>query len=508
MSQPGCALAAQVPLPRSILACLPLVWSRVLFPGMAARPGPWRWQSLLLLLLPGLLLYPCMAFPLFEPDEGRYAQIPAEMLARGEWVVPYLQSEPYLDKPPLLYWLVMLSYAGLGVSDWAARLVPALAVHGTVLLTYLLGRRRVGETAALWGALALALAPGFVGMGRHLLHDGLLALCVTLALFATLEALKGDRLRWGWWLTAAVACGLGILTKGPVILLLVAPPVWLHRRLSGAARRAGWRHLLAFAGVTAAVALPWYAAVCLRRPDFAGHFLWEHNVVRFLRPFDHKEPVWYYGPILLLGLLPAVLLLPAFIRFLQSGDPVEAAKRSPDLGLLLLAGGWCVLFFSLSGSKLPTYILPAFPPLALALGTFLALRPWQRSAWVRGVVVTTFLLTAAAHYVGIPQVARARSPMCRADAVFAYCGDRSVPVVCFPRPLDSVAFYVGRSDLHSYRSKETPQLLQFLLTQPRTVVLCTHFHSLEHLRSLLPPQLQLTRPTQVGLYGMAVVEKR
>jgi 4-amino-4-deoxy-L-arabinose transferase-like glycosyltransferase len=506
MSLPSAA--ADPPLPRSVLACLPLLWSRVLFPGSAPAAGPWRWRSLLLLLLPGFLLYPCVAFPLFEPDEGRYAQIPAEMLGRGEWVVPYLEGQPYLDKPPLLYWLVMLSYAALGIGDGPARLVPALAVHATVLLTYFLGRRRVGETAALWGALALALAPGFLGMGRLLLHDGLLALWVTLALFATLEALAGDRLHWGWWLTAAVACGLGILTKGPVILLLVAPPVWLHRRLTGADRRARWHHLLAFAAVTLAVALPWYAAVCLRRPDFAGHFLWEHNVVRFLRPFDHKEPVWFYIPVLAVGLLPASLLCIPFRRFLLADDPAVTRQRSPELGLLLLVGGWCVLFFSLSGSKLATYILPAFPPLALALGTYLSLRGWQRSPWVRGVAIVAFLLTAAAHYVAVPAVARARSPMCRSDTVFAYCGDRAVPVVCFPRPLDSVAFYVGRADLRSYRSKETPQLVHFMLGQPRTVVLCTHFHSLEHLRTLLPPQLRLSRPTQVGLYGMAVVERR
>src|SRR5581483_9592742 len=139
---------------------------------------------LLLLVLPGLLLYPCLSFYLFEPDEGRYAEIPREMLARGEWALPYLQGKPYLDKPPLLYWLVMTSYSLLGVHDWAARLVPALAVHGCVLLLYLLGRRSLGERAAFWGALLLALSPGFAGMGRLLLLDGVLAFWVTLSLLS------------------------------------------------------------------------------------------------------------------------------------------------------------------------------------------------------------------------------------------------------------------------------------------------------------------------------------
>src|SRR5712691_10250049 len=126
--------------PRSVGACGEWLWSRVLFPGKPEASGPLRLGPLLFfLLVPAAVLYPCLSFYLFEPDEGRYAQIPREMLARGDWVVPVLQSEPYLDKPPLFYWLVMLSYSLFGVHDWAARLVPALAVHGTILVTYLLG---------------------------------------------------------------------------------------------------------------------------------------------------------------------------------------------------------------------------------------------------------------------------------------------------------------------------------------------------------------------------------
>src|SRR5262245_20009603 len=136
------AASSAVSLPRSFFACLPVLWSRVLFPGAAEPGGPWRWRPFLwLILLSGLLLYPCMSYYLFEPDEGRYAQIPREMLTRGDWVVPHLQGEPYLDKPPLFYWLVMLSYSLGGVGEAAARLVPALAVHGSILVVNLFGRR-------------------------------------------------------------------------------------------------------------------------------------------------------------------------------------------------------------------------------------------------------------------------------------------------------------------------------------------------------------------------------
>src|SRR5439155_9997210 len=132
----------------------------------AAVDSRLRLRSLaLLIVLPAVVLYPRLDFRLLEPDEGRYAEIAREMLVRGDWVVPHLQGEPYLDKPPLLYWLVVLSYKAFGVHDWAARVVPALAVHGTILLTYLFGRRLLGERAAFRGAILLTLAPGLVSMG-------------------------------------------------------------------------------------------------------------------------------------------------------------------------------------------------------------------------------------------------------------------------------------------------------------------------------------------------------
>src|SRR5262245_1519186 len=177
---------------RHFLDWLPFLWARVLFPAPQETPTALRLPSfLILIVLPALLLYPTMSFRLLEPDEGRYAQIPREMLARGDWVVPHLQGQPYLDKPPLLYWLVMLSYSVFGVSEAPARLIPALAVHGAILVVYLIGRRSVGERSGFWGGLLLTVAPGFTGMARLLTMDGLLTFWVTLSLFATFEAVRG-----------------------------------------------------------------------------------------------------------------------------------------------------------------------------------------------------------------------------------------------------------------------------------------------------------------------------
>lgn len=492
--------APTLSIPRSLPAWLPFLWSRVLFPGTERSATAARWRSLLVLIaLPGLLLYPCLGFHLFEPDEGRYAEIPREMLVRGEWVVPYLQGQPYLDKPPLLYWLVMASYRLFGVDDWSARLVPALAMHACILAVYLIGRLSLGERSAFRGALLVSLAPGFISMGRLLVLDGLLTLWVTLSVLSAFEAVRGDRFRWRWWLLAAVACALGVLTKGPVAIVLLAVPLWLHRWLTGRAQPVPWRALWTFAAVVLAICLPWHVALCCREPEFFRYFFWEHNVVRFLTGFDHRRPVWFYGPVLLVGLLPGTLLLLPFLRFLLSGDRGVACRRAPELGFMLLAGGWCVLFFSFSGSKLPTYILPSFPPLALAVGYYVANSHWRVSRWSAAAVGMTFAGLFAAHLIAVPCYAEYRSPMGRPEEIIRYCDERSTRIVCYARNCDSVAFYLGRDDLQSYRSKNTHVLIQSLFDHPRTVILFTHRHSLAGLKSMLPPQLRLVDHTPMRL---------
>lgn len=498
-------------LPRSLWAYPPLIWSRVLFSGREAVPGRWSWPAFLFFVfVPASVLYPCLSFYLFEPDEGRYAQIPREMLARGDWIVPVLQGQPYVDKPPLFYWLVMVSYSIFGVHDWAARLVPALAVHGTILVTYLLGRRTLGNRPAFWGALVLALAPGFTAIGRLLILDGVLTFFVALAVFSAFEAIRGAPFQKSWWILSAVVCGLGILTKGPVALVLVLPPVWLYQWLTRSSEglRPSARHSALFIAIALAVSLPWYGLVTIRLPDFARHFLWEHNVVRFFAPFDHLRSVWFYVPLLAVGFLPATFLAWSFLRFLFSTSDNIRELRSPSFGFMLLAGGWGVLFFSLSGCKLPTYILPAMPFLALALGYFLTHSRWHLSMWSRSAAGLAFLVLIVGHYWAIPWYAHYRSPMKHGDAVVAACTDESVPVVCYPRPIDSVAFYLKREDFRSYRSKETPALLHYLEDNPTTVVLFSHRHSLKQLSDALPKSHYLSRTSKLGLCDMAVVQRK
>ena len=502
------------------LAWLRHLWSGILFPAAADADSRVRPLSLLLVvLLPAALLYPCRDFMLLEPDEARYAQIPKEMVEGGSWVVPTLHDEPYLDKPPLMYWLVALSYKLFGVSEGSARLVPAAAVHVTVLAVYLLGRRSVGERGALWAALLLTVAPGFLGVARLLVLDGLLTCCVTLSVLCGFEAVRTGTFRRRWWVLAAVCSGLGFLTKGPISEVLLFPPLlafgWVMRRpvsreatpsaLGAASRltpaRVGLLNCLLFALVVVAVNLPWYVAMGCQRPEFLRYFFWEHNVLRFLKPFDHLQPVWYYAPILLAGFLPGVVVGVGYLRSVLRGEPVRSAAG----GFWLLAGGWCLAFFSFSGSKLPTYILPAFPPLCLALGEYVARTKWHASFFTRGMVGVFAGLLAVVHYVALPWYAKERSPMGKPEVVQQFLADPSAAVVMYPREVSSVSFYTGRRDLRPVRTKDGNRMIMDSHARPKTVILFTHAHSLagfkETLRGAVGCTVRVTDETSLRRKG-------
>jgi dolichol-phosphate mannosyltransferase len=351
--------------------------------------GSWIF-GLLLAAVAAVILFPDNQ-PLLEPDEGRQAEIPREMLARCDFVTPRIQGLPYYEKPPLQYWLTAGVYSLFGVRPWVARLVPAGAAWLTILLTFGWAARVLGARQAFLGGLILSLSLQFAFLGRTVILDSLLTLCVVTSWFAAHQAIAGASFRWRWWVISAVACGLGILAKGPVALILLIPPVFAYQLLmtitvaagSGLniSARASWYAWVAYLGMTLLVTAPWYLLMVWSDRAYLVHFFWKANVVRFVNAYDHEQPWWFYVPVVFLGTFPWSLLWPALGYFLASRRPQMAARRSPSVGFCVLLAGWCLLFYSASGCKSPPYVMPALVPLALLLGSCLDAvihLPWAR----------------------------------------------------------------------------------------------------------------------------------
>ena len=326
------------------------------------------------LLLAAMLLWflPLGSYRLFNPDEGRYAEIAREMAASGDWVTPRLDALRYFEKPPLQYWATAATYEVLGESEWSARLWVALTGFLGLLLTGWIGARLYGATAGLLAALVQAGALLYLGLARILTLDmGLtatleLALCGLLLLVLP-ERSDADSRRGAWLLAVGVA--LAFLAKGLVGILIpgvVALLYLLLRRDWGLMLRSRpWWTALALA----VLAAPWVLLIEQRNPGFAQFFFVHEHFTRFLtRVHQRYEPDWFFIPVLLVGFMPWTALLPAIAR--RSWRDCRGGDGPAQLLVIWL--GFGLVFFSVSQSKLVPYILPLFPALALLAGRCLA----------------------------------------------------------------------------------------------------------------------------------------
>lgn len=324
------------------------------------------------------VLLPNLSYPLIEPDETRYAQIAIEMNQSRDWITPTLDGAPYLDKPPLVYWLTATSFRWFGIHQAAARLPSMVSAFLTIMVVFSLGSKIVGRRAAWLGAMSLVLCGGFVLAGRFLILDSMLAFFTTLCVLSGYIAVRHVDHRWAWWIFSGVACALGVLTKGPVALVLCAPPLAVSGWLRADQTRVRALHWAAFVLPMIAVCVPWYVAVMKLNPEFGGYFFGEHNLERFTKGSNHPQPFWFYVPILFASMFPASLLLPSMGVFVASRSEQKRQLRSKDLGFLSCASVWILVFFSAASCKLPTYILPAIPLVSLMLGVMIdqtVLRP-------------------------------------------------------------------------------------------------------------------------------------
>ncbi|MBK8725632.1 MAG: glycosyltransferase family 39 protein [Holophagaceae bacterium] len=341
-----------------------------------------RLQFLAVWLLLGLL--PLFIRPLWEPDETRYAEIPREMLASGDWLAPRLQGLLYFEKPPLQYWLSAVAMKLFGVNAVAARLPLALASALAMWAAWRLAWR-MGARRPIWAAvMAAASLLGFV-TAQLLTLDALFSAFLVVSLAAAVEAVTAraeERPAAGWTLLAFGALAAAMLTKGlagPVliggVLLFSIPAAWKDARLRRAVLWTGFDPFgwALFAGLAG----PWFWLVDRAYPGHAAYFFIHEHFARFSTNVHHRQgsenPVldkFYFIGILMVGLLPWLSmgflgLKRGFAFFRRARGPVleGSALRRWTVAAVWWAALWPLIFFSLSGSKLPPYVLPCIVPI-------------------------------------------------------------------------------------------------------------------------------------------------
>ena len=333
---------------------------------------------------------------LANPDEGRYSEISREMAASGDWVTPRLNGLKYFEKPPLQYWATALAFKMLGESEVSARLYVGVCALATLLLAGFVAWRLHGPGASLATMLVLLASPYFLAMGGIVTLDVGLTLWTTATFFALLLAEQaadaGHRRRARRWMLASwAAMALAVLSKGLIGIVFAGAAVCfvivLARNLTILKRMQWiWGLLIFFA-----IAAPWFVAVSHANPEFARFFFVHEHFERFLTQSHRRvQAWWFFLPILALGLLPWLLALPPSVaRAWRS----EAGAIFQPLRVSFLWSAFIVAFFSASGSKLPAYVLPAFPPLALVLGAYLAQASERKlAAFLAPVIVVALVL--------------------------------------------------------------------------------------------------------------------
>lgn len=364
---------------------------------------PWAWLApwVALLVLPLTIRGP------LPPDELRYLSVAWEMWSSGNWLVPQLNGMPYSDKGPVLFWLMHAGWALFGVNDWWPRSLPAIFALTAILLTRRLCR-------ALWpeNTVAIGLVPwlllgtlGWTMYTQILLFDLLLVNWTLLALLALIRAERGDN--EAWYIVAGVT-GLGLLTKGPVMLLHLAGPALLVPWWAAAERAAlpGWYGRLGLALLGGCLlALAWAVpAALLGGEAYASEILFFQTTGRFVESFAHARPFWFY-----LWMLP-VLLLPwsAWPTAWRAGRAALGSLLGDRGCRLLLAGvvPALVVFMLISG-KQPHYLLPMLPLLACLLAAALSTRAPAASR-VAALAPALVLAAVALAFAWLPQLASGR----------------------------------------------------------------------------------------------------
>jgi len=374
---------------------------------LAERRRPLR--LLVCATLAAILYLPALGRPaLWEPDEGRYAEIAREMVLAHDYVTPRDNWVRYFEKPPLVYWAEAFSIKLLGPNELAVRLPAALSSVAEVAVTAALGEAMFGAAVGLAAAMVLALSPLVFGFARFATLDPALALFVTAALGAFWAAARAPGFDSAagrrWFLLSAALAAAGTLTKGPVALVLTGAVglAWLL-----AERRAREILRMPYLGATAiyaAIAAPWFVLAALRNPEFPRFFFIHEHVERYLENAEHGWGPYFFVLVVIAGMWPWICFVPMGVRELMRArggeDAAEASRRQPDArgssAFLLWWFGIILVFFSIPRAKLGSYILPAIPPLAIVAGYALCRLPRLGVSSLRKLFGTLALLNLGA----------------------------------------------------------------------------------------------------------------
>ncbi|MEA3178677.1 MAG: hypothetical protein QOI59_2200 [Gammaproteobacteria bacterium] len=349
--------------------------------------------------------------PLVDPDEGRYAEIPREMAATGDWITPRLNGFKYFEKPPLQYWATAAVYSVFGFSEWTARLWTVGLGFLCLPLVFWWTARLYGEGAGFAAVVALAVSPYFELIAHLNILDSGFAFLLSGAVFAFAlgqSSPEGSSSERRWMLLAWLAAALAVLSKGIVVGVLTGATLVAYTVVERDARP--WRrlHLMLGLPLFLLVTVPWFVAVSARNPSFAQFFFIHEHFARFLTKVHKRtEPWWYFLSLLAIGALPWLLTLPAALR--RSWLEPSGNNGFKPLKFILIFSGITLLFFSVSESKLAPYILPMFPPLAAVIGMAASATFVRTMARVTGVLMPVlaagFVVYTMRRYGFFPQTA-------------------------------------------------------------------------------------------------------
>jgi 4-amino-4-deoxy-L-arabinose transferase-like glycosyltransferase len=332
--------------------------------GPAAK---WAWAGLLLLLASVLFFFGLGRFALLGPDEPRYAEIAREMFVSGDLISPRLCGCLWFEKPALYYWMAAASYSLFGVSEFSARLPSAVMAIAAALFLFYAAARSAGPRLGFISSLLLISSAGFIGFSRAASMDMPLASSISFALLCFhIWAIASGRQRMLWWALSWAAAAISVLAKGLVGLALIWMIISVYI-LVRRPRQIGAREVLVGSVIFSAVVSIWYLPVTLRHGwEFIEEFFINHHFKRYLTDrYRHPQPIYFYPIVMMIGAAPWSFFL------LGAGARLSAMGRRHLDDLSLLAWLWLITplaFFSFSASKLPGYILPAFPAAAILAG--------------------------------------------------------------------------------------------------------------------------------------------